>query len=464
MESTSLFFSLKDIPLSLPAHPLLLQFLVVFSFLLHILFINLMLGGAVLTVYYEILGLKRPDYDRLAREIAKTITINKSMAVVLGVAPLLTVNVLYTAFFYSANALTGVAWMMVIPIVIVAFLSGYAHQYTWETLAERKGLHIAIGLVAPILFLILPLIFLSNINLMLFPERWGEVHGWLSTLILPNVLPRYLHFLLACMAVSGLFFAAYFTRAGYPVESVFEELGRTELRQQFVTLAFGATALQLIAGPLLFLTLPAKGLSWLLFWTISAGVALAIAALVLLWKEVLPSEPKSGRRFYVVVALLTGTVIFMGLGRHLYRERALSVHREKLAEQTQVYQALVDIAHWRASQGLGAPGDASLSPGEKVFKNVCSGCHALDKRLVGPPLTEIAEVYAGKPEGIVAWTKSPGKKRDGYPQMPAIALTDEQYEAVAQHIFDAVAAKDQPAQEAAPGEVGSVTEEVTPGQ
>ena len=90
----------RDIPLPLPLPYGVLVVLLIFSFLLHILFINLMLGGSVLTLWYEIKGLRRKGYDLLALEIAKTITVNKSIAIVLGVAPLLSINVLYTVYFY----------------------------------------------------------------------------------------------------------------------------------------------------------------------------------------------------------------------------------------------------------------------------------------------------------------------------------------------------------------------------
>ena len=47
---------------------------------------------------------------------------------------------------------------------------------------------------------------------MLFPERWPEVEGFLSTLLLPNVLPRFLHFILASVAVTALFLAGWLCR------------------------------------------------------------------------------------------------------------------------------------------------------------------------------------------------------------------------------------------------------------
>ena len=97
----------RDIPLPLPApEPVLIGVLVVF-FLMHIVFVNFMVGGALLTLWYQLRGLKEKRYDDLAYEIASTITANKSIAVVLGVGPLLAINTIYTVYFYTANALTG---------------------------------------------------------------------------------------------------------------------------------------------------------------------------------------------------------------------------------------------------------------------------------------------------------------------------------------------------------------------
>ncbi len=84
----------RDLALPLPADPLVLEIAVVFLFLLHILFVALMVGGSLLTLVYELRGRRDPDLDQLAHEIAKTVTVNKSLAVVLGVGPLLVVNAL----------------------------------------------------------------------------------------------------------------------------------------------------------------------------------------------------------------------------------------------------------------------------------------------------------------------------------------------------------------------------------
>ena len=203
----------RDIPLPLPApEPVLVVVLVLF-FLVHIVFVNFMVGGALLTLWHQIRGLREPRQDALAHAIAGTVTANKSIAVVLGVGPLLAINTLYTVYFYTANALTGAFWIGIVPLVITAFVLTYLHKYLWDRMASIKRVHIALSAASCLLFLFIPLILLANINLMLQPVQWTSVRGFLSAVLLPNVLPRYLHFVLACPAMTGLFLVWLFRRA-----------------------------------------------------------------------------------------------------------------------------------------------------------------------------------------------------------------------------------------------------------
>ena len=78
------------------------------------------------------------------------------------------------------------------------------------------------------------------------------------------------------------------------------------------------------------------------------------------------------------------------------------------------------------------------SPGARTFRSVCMACHAREERRVGPPLTEIVDLYAGNPQGLIAWVRAPGRKRPDYPQMPPISMQEAQYLAVADYILDEV--------------------------
>ena len=333
----------KDIPLPLPAPEPLLVVLLVAFFLLHILFVNLMVGGSILTLVYQIKGLKDSRFDRLARVIAGTITTNKSIAVVLGIGPLLAINTIYTVYFYSANALTGGFWLAIIPLVIAAFLLTYLHKFLWDQMSGRRRLHIAVMAAAVALFLFIPLIFLTNINLMLFPGRWTELRGFFSALLLPNVLPRYAHFLLACLAATGLFLAWLFRRANSERLS-FLGLERKALIRLGYQWALAPTLLQFLIGPLVLLTLPSAGVNEEVLVAILSGAVFAIFASALLAAELRGPTDTIGRRFWPIAGLLTVTVVLMASGRHLYREASLAEHKELVRQKTEAYLQDVDSA------------------------------------------------------------------------------------------------------------------------
>jgi cytochrome c len=368
----------RDLPLPLPLPTSALVAMLVGTFLLHILFVNLMVGGSLLTLFYEWRGRRsgRPHLDQLAYAICQTITVNKSLAVVLGVGPLLMMNLLYTVWFYSANALTGIAWIMVVPSVAAAFLLTYAQKYFWHQMHSRSGLHLALGVGAAGLFLFIPLIFLSNINLMLFPERWSDVRGFLGALLLPNVIQRYFHFLLASVAATALFLVWKAKRGTLIAGPDCPELASAALMRRFYRIAFAATALQFAAGPWLLLTLPRHGLGVSTLVSILTGVGFGVSLLGLIWAELRSSDQDLGRRLPTVVVVLVTIVLFMGTGRHNYRETTLAWHRDLVAAKTKEFVKLSEEARIEAAARAAAEqsGDPRIL-GESVYKQTCIACH-----------------------------------------------------------------------------------------
>lgn len=415
----------KDLPLPLPVPESLLAFLLVFSFLLHIAFVNLMVGGSILTFLFEWKGLKSPDHDRLAREIAGTITVNKSLAVVLGVAPLLTITLLYSIHFYTANALTGTAWLMLTPLVTMTFLLLYFHKYSWDAMKNHRELHVALAGFIVLLFLSIPFILLVQANLMLFPERWNQIRGFFPAVILPNVFPRYLHFMAASVSLTALFLVAYLGRKKFPVESIFTGFTRPMLKKKFYALSLGTSLIQFMLGPFVLFTLPSHGINAYMLFILIGGIAFSLPAFWLMWKEIKGPDASTGRYFPLIVILLSCTVVGMGTARHLYRAWALAPHQRAMAEKTVAYEALVRKAESDSRNGMETVNQATASDsGKTYFTQYCSACHAVDVRLIGPPITEIAAIYQGKPEGIVTWSMAPGKKRAGFIQMPPFSQVD----------------------------------------
>lgn len=428
----------RDIGLDLPLDEWDLKFLLVILFIAHILFVNLMLGGSLLSLTFEIIGLKFPRFDNLGKKIAATITVNKSLAVVLGVGPLLCINLAYTLHFYSANAITGYAWIMIIPLVIVAFLLAYLHKYTWDSwTGNQKTMHMFVGGLASFFFLTIPFIFLSNINLMLFPEFWPNVDGFFSALQVGNVFPRYFHFLAASLALTGFFLAWWFGRKKSPIEKDLPDFTHAELRRLFYKIAFYLTAAQLVFGPLLLFTLPLTGISMTLIMIVAGAVILALLILYILYKEITSDDSKVGRYFAWLAMIFTVLVLFMGTARHVYRETCLSDHKQMIADHDARFRSILLATQMRLEAGLGAGKALGAGPtGEQIFVN-CAACHAVDHVLAAPSLEEVYSIYKDNPEGIVKWAENPGKKRPQFTQMPSFAnLGEDKLELVAKYMLE----------------------------
>lgn len=322
----------RDLPLPLPLPEWVLVPLLVLSFLLHLLFVNLMLGGTLVAFWAEWRGRREPAWAGLARAVGNTVTVNKSLAVVLGVAPLLSINVLYTLYFYTANVLTGTAWISVVPLVAAAFGLLYLHKYAPRALAARPGLRLVVLGLAAAVFLVVPLIFLANINLMILPERWGDIRGFWSAVVIRNVIPRYLHFLCASLSLTGLFLFGFMRRARFDFAARVPGLDRTRVLRGWYRLALFATVAQLGLGPLNLLTLPWRAMNWTVAGTFLAGAGLALLALHWMASELRGPGESLGRRFVPVVLILSFTVLVMGYGRHFYREFALAPFRKAVTQ------------------------------------------------------------------------------------------------------------------------------------
>lgn len=68
---------------------------------------------------------------------------------------------------------------------------------------------------------------------------------------------------------------------------------------------------------------------------------------------------------------------------------------------------------------------AAAERGKQVYFAICSGCHAYNVRLIGPPTEVIQALYLENPQGIAEYIARPEKKRPDYPEMPPQGYLDE---------------------------------------
>jgi len=108
---------LTDLLLKKPLTDEVLRGLLFGTFALHLLFVLLTIGTAVISFFHFVHALwrgkmKEPRWDR---EILKTFFGLKSLAAVLGVAPLLLMQVGFPVPFFTAVNLFAPFWMLIIP-------------------------------------------------------------------------------------------------------------------------------------------------------------------------------------------------------------------------------------------------------------------------------------------------------------------------------------------------------------
>ncbi|WP_228854544.1 hypothetical protein [Desulfomarina profundi] len=139
---------------------------------------------------------------RLAHRIAIVLPLIIATTVNLGVAPFLFAQVLYGQFLYTSSVLMGFVWILVIPVLIVAYYGAYLYDFRFVQLG-RAG--IWIGTLVSFLLLAIGWAFSNNMLLMLLPGTYAgyfdHMNGTLLATGYVNFLPRYLHMMLGSIAI-----------------------------------------------------------------------------------------------------------------------------------------------------------------------------------------------------------------------------------------------------------------------
>ncbi len=255
--------------------------LLIATFILHLLVMNFMLGGGLISV----LNMFRPQSQNqlLNKEISVKWPFTIAFAVNLGVAPLLFIQVIYGHFIYTSSILMAVWWLSVIILLILAYYGAYIYDFKFDRLKTLKA---PLLLVVVVLMLYIAFFFTNNMTLMLQPERWQayfqNTGGTFLNLGDPVLVPRYLHMVTGSVAVAGLGVAAL----GY------FNLIRTGLdREWMIRRGLGyfraATMVQVLIGIWFLISLPTHIMTLFLGKSVVGtlllvmGVVLAVAGLFL---------------------------------------------------------------------------------------------------------------------------------------------------------------------------------------
>jgi hypothetical protein len=312
MELSLFLDNLRD-PMGLPFYGVVFQVLMVLTFALHIFFINIVVGALLLALLGRF---SSAEYmQRLARTLAKVATISLSVAVVLGVAPLLFVQVIYDPFWYSANLLSAWWAMLFLLLVMLGFLAAYGSYLVGK---ERAGAIRLAGLASFAMIVAAgSIIHMLNME-SLRPEMWGEWYtagnqlatsGWAFKAF---SVSRFGHFIVPSAINAGIFLMLYsWYLTGKPgtnrdyldwVATLGGKITRVSL---VVQAGFGLWWLFAVPGNLNFLVNPGFHL----------GVTIAVVALAaLFWATAAPQ-----RRAPVAALISFIAVLAMSISREALR-------------------------------------------------------------------------------------------------------------------------------------------------
>ncbi len=290
------------------------QALLVFTFILHLLLMNTMLGNAILAVFA---GLGRnEDYLAMEKQASLNLPYTIAFTVNIGVAPLLFLQVLYGNLVYASSVLMAVYWLSVVGMLIIAYYCAYIYDFKFEALGAGRTFLIG---ASAVLMLAVGFIFTNNMTMMLVPAKWqayfDNPNGTILNLSEPTLIPRYLHFVTASVAIGGLSQAIYW--------KIRQSKGRPEAGAR---VAIGmrwflrASLAQLVLGTWFLLALPERVLGKLTGGAAYPSVLLVAAVLGVLL--VLYSGFK--QRVWLATAGVVATVSIMVLIRDLVRAAYLA--------------------------------------------------------------------------------------------------------------------------------------------
>ena len=308
--------------LPLPGPAWLFEFLLHFTFVLHLLAMNFLVGGSIIALISRVRG----NMD-IARWLEPKLPVAMAFTVTLGVAPLLFVQTLYGSVFYTSSVLMGWPWFSVIILLLIVY--SLIYRVAWRG-QEPSGLMKIFSVIINLGLLTIAFIYVNNMTLALRPETWAAKYlarpgGTSLNLGDPTFWPRYLHFMIAALAVTGMVLAT----VGAKRIKNGDEGGRPWLQ----TGAFWfvvPTALQIATGLWWLIALPKPVMTPLMggdtaqTMVFMISITLPIFALIMMALSI-----KLDRPFGIVHGaswLLILTVVGMVLTRQYVREGMLADH------------------------------------------------------------------------------------------------------------------------------------------
>ncbi|GAQ95287.1 hypothetical protein TAGGR_2176 [Thermodesulfovibrio aggregans] len=296
------FTSLIPYTESIPAPHEIFIVLEQFFFLIHIVIINSIVGLGIITLYK---WKREASFFETNKPIVKKIPILFALGINMAIPALLFLQVVFGHLFYTSSILMGTFWILIIPFLIIAYYSSYFHYRKFQSSTLAKPALVLMILIT----LYIAFMLVNNLSMMEMPSKWtayfSDRTGTILLWSVPSIYPRFLHFVVASLAVGGIAYGIYFSK---------KENSEEKVREGLKIFAY-ATMIQVVVGFWFLLSLPQEIMQKYMgkdIFATSVLVSGIVTALLAIFTSLRGRLKES-------IVLLALTLIFMAINRYNLR-------------------------------------------------------------------------------------------------------------------------------------------------
>lgn len=419
-------------------HLVLLQYLLLGTLAVHVVYMALVVGGTGLSLLFS--GFAIANGDEFARKASGRVVpltaISPQTMLAFGILPL--PAILFLCAQIVPDFANCPAKFVVVTLFGSIFGFGALHAYLRAVNADVPILkRMPFALAALALFVPSYLVFFGSVSLIADPEYWPFMDRPYEVLLTWHGMAKFLQFLCFAGVAAGLRLAVATPERDDGEEARFVATLRRHGAGHALGAAMGlpvVTAFYMLQAP----------------WSAKSDGFFSVFLLALiflgwgarkLWPLAVDAEarPRLGGQAAVLLTLAVSALFVQD-----HRARAVALQEENAALVAPMDQKKDELlARFEAAHEAGQAGGGDAAAGEKVFQQRCAACHAFDKKVVGPALAEAATEYVGNVDGLIGFITNPQKIRPDYPAMPKLGLPPKDVRNVAQYVLSQVGGDDE---------------------